>query len=101
MEHGFGTEPMIELLCVAEAYRNRGLGTQLIAHVETVLFPDTDNIYLTVSDINPQAQRLYARLGYSQVGAMPNWNLEEQTEFIYRKTRRPIQAAMRARSPER
>ena len=45
-----------------------------------------------VSDINPGAIRLYNRLGYSQVGAWPNFNLEGQTEFLLRKSRRPVQA---------
>lgn len=91
MNHGIGFEPMIEYLCVEEIWRNQGIGTKLIEHFEEVQFPDADNLYLFVSDINPDAIRLYVRLGYYQVAAMPNFNLIGQTEFLHRKSRRPRQ----------
>jgi ribosomal protein S18 acetylase RimI-like enzyme len=91
LAHGIGFEPMIEYLCVEEEFRNTGVGTKLIDYFETVLFPDSDNLYLFVSDINPAAARLYVRLGYLPIGALPNFNLESQTEFLHRKSRRPRQ----------
>jgi [ribosomal protein S18]-alanine N-acetyltransferase len=94
-ENGIGFEPMIEFLCVDQRFRGKGIGTRLIAFFEEELFPDADNLYLFVSDINPNAMRLYVRQGYSQVGALPNFDLEMQTEFLYRKTRRPRQARYR------
>ena len=92
MEHGIGFEPMIEYLCTSPKHRSQGIGSQLINHFEQSLFPESDNLYMFVSDINPNAIRLYNRLGYQQVGAWPNFNLEGQTEFLLRKSRRPIQA---------
>jgi ribosomal protein S18 acetylase RimI-like enzyme len=92
MEHGIGFEPMIEYLCTSPEHRSQGIGSQLINHFEQSLFPESDNLYMFVSDINPNAIRLYNRLGYQQVGAWPNFNLEGQTEFLLRKSRRPIQA---------
>ena len=92
MGHGIGFEPMIEYLCIDERFRAQGIGSQLIKHFEEELFPEADNLYMFVSDINPGAIRLYNRLGYSQVGAWPNFNLEGQTEFLLRKSRRPVQA---------
>jgi ribosomal protein S18 acetylase RimI-like enzyme len=89
---GIGFEPMIEYLCVQEQFRGRGIGTNLVGFFEEELFPEADNLYLFVSDINPQAIRLYVRLGYLPVGALPNFNLEGQTEFLHRKSRRPVQA---------
>jgi ribosomal protein S18 acetylase RimI-like enzyme len=91
-ENGVGFEPIIEFLCVDEHFRSRGIGTKLISFFEEQLFPGADNLFLFVSDINPKAIRLYVRLGYAQVGALPNFNLEMQTEFLYRKSRRPRQA---------
>lgn len=93
---GVGFEPLIEFICVDQEHRSKGIGTQLIEYFEDHLFPDADNLYLFVSDINPKAIRLYVRLGYVQVGALPNFNLETQTEFLYRKARRPRQAAQAA-----
>ena len=88
---GIGFEPLIEYLCVREDSRGTGVGTELIKYFESVLFPEADNLYLFVSDINPRAMALYTRLGYVQVGALPNFNLVGQTEFLHRKTRRPKQ----------
>lgn len=98
MAQGIDFEPMVEYLCVDEAARNCGVGTRLIQHFEEVLFPEADNLYLFVSDINPHAIRLYIRLGYLQVGAFTNFNLEAQTEFLHRKTRRSRQEAARLSS---
>jgi len=91
MAFGIGFEPMIEYLCVRDGLRGSGIGTALIRHFEEVLFPDADNLYLFVSDINPKAIALYTRLGYLQVGTLPNFNLVGQTEFLHRKSRRPKQ----------
>ena len=92
MANGIGFEPMIEYLCVREDFRGRGIATKLIKHFEEFLFPNADNLYLFVSDINPRAIELYVRLGYLQIGALPNFNLVGQTEFLHRKSRRPRQA---------
>ncbi|ASW55791.1 N-acetyltransferase [Plantactinospora sp. KBS50] len=89
LENGVGFEPLIEYLCVGEAARNRGVGSGLIDFFERKLYPESANLYLFVSDLNPNAQRLYLRLGYVPVGALPNYNLITQTEFLFRKTRGP------------
>jgi D-amino-acid oxidase len=91
MEYGIGSEPMVEYVCVHHNYRGYGLGTDLMRFFEEKLFPHSANMYLFVSDINPKAASLYKRLGYEQVGALPNYNLLKQTEFLFRKTRRPKQ----------
>jgi ribosomal protein S18 acetylase RimI-like enzyme len=94
--YGIGFEPIIEYLCVDPRFRSKGIGTKLIDFFEQELFPEADNLYMFVSDINPRAMALYATLGYASVGAFPNFNLETQTEFLFRKARRPRQAAPRA-----
>jgi predicted GNAT family acetyltransferase len=96
LKNGIGFEPMIEYLCVHQDFRNAGIGTTLISYFEDELFPDADNLYMFVSDINPDAMRLYVRLGYAQVGALPNFNLPTQTEFLHRKSRRARQVRQSA-----
>jgi ribosomal protein S18 acetylase RimI-like enzyme len=91
MQYGIGLEPLAEYVCIDSESRNKGVGTGLMEHFESTLYPDARNLYLFVSDINPNAQRLYLRLGYLPVGAIPNYNLEMQTEFLFRKTRGPKQ----------
>lgn len=88
---GIGSEPLLEFLCVNESGRNLGIGSALMAMFEDILFPNADNLYLFVSDINPDAVRLYERLGYRRIGELPDFNLVGQTEYFYRKTRRPRQ----------
>jgi ribosomal protein S18 acetylase RimI-like enzyme len=89
MEHGVSMAPLMEYLCVTSTRRDLGVGTSLVAFFEHELFPEAPNLFLFVSDINPSAARLYTRLGYLPVGALPDYNYESQTEFMFRKTRRP------------
>lgn len=93
---GISSEPLLEYLCIDAEYRGQGVGSELISYFEDVLFPEADNLYLFVSDINPEAIRLYVRLGYLCVGALPNYNITSQTEFLHRKSRRPKQARHQA-----
>src|SRR6185503_7404872 len=88
---GVEGEPLLEYICVKPQYRSMGVGTKMIRYVEEKVFPDEDNIYLFVSDINPRAIALYKRVGYEQVGELKNYNLWGQTEYIFRKFRRPRQ----------
>ena len=89
LAEGIEFEPLIVFLCVAEDHRDQGIGTSLLNYFEEY-FSKAANLYLFVSDVNPGAQRLYQRLGYLPVGALPNFNLAGQTEFLYRKTRRVL-----------
>jgi len=88
---GMEGEPLLEYICVAPEHRCLGIGTILMKYIEDTLYPNADNLYLFVSDINPRAMVLYERIGYKEVGQFPNYNLWGQTEFLYRKFRRPRQ----------
>jgi aspartate/methionine/tyrosine aminotransferase/GNAT superfamily N-acetyltransferase len=92
---GIEGEPLLEYICVDSAYRNCGIGTRMLQFVEEELFPRADNLYLFVSDINPRAIALYERAGYVRVGELPDYNLFAQTEYLYRKSRRPRQERFR------
>jgi len=84
---GISFEPLIEYLCVEESERSKGLGKLLIKHFEEQLFPQSKNLYMFVSDINPRAMALYEKLGYVKIGTWDNYNIVGQTEFLMRKTR--------------
>jgi [ribosomal protein S18]-alanine N-acetyltransferase len=88
---GMEGEPLLEYICLHEDYRGKGVGTQLLHIFETELFPHADNLYLFVSDINPRAINMYEKNGYVKVGTLPDYNLVGQTEYLYRKYRRPRQ----------
>lgn len=92
---GMEGEPLLEYICIDSRYRSQGLGSRFIEFLEEELFPEADNIYLFVSDINPRAMSLYERLGYVCTGELHNYNLYAQTEYLYRKFRRPRQERFR------
>lgn len=91
MAHGIGFEPIVEYICTVPGSRGKGVGTTLLRFVDQELFREADNLYLFVSDINPDAARLYIRFGFQPIGILPDYNLPGQTEFLYRKTRGPKQ----------
>jgi aspartate/methionine/tyrosine aminotransferase len=83
---GIEGEPLLEYVCIDQEYRGNHIGRDLIALIERACAEKRDqNIYLFVSDFNVDAIRLYERLEYSKVGAIPDYNVYGQTEYLYRK----------------
>lgn len=80
----------LQSLCVAPEWRAKGIGTQLIAYAEVRIFRDFPNVFICVSSFNPDARKLYERLGYELVGEMPNYIVAGHSEFLLRKTIAPI-----------
>lgn len=80
----------IQTVCVAPAFRGRGVGTALVAHAEERAFRESPNVFLCVSSFNPGARRLYERLGYAYVGELTDYLVAGHSELLYRKTRGPI-----------
>lgn len=84
--NGIEGEPLLEYVCVNQEDRGKHIGCDLIACIEKACREKGDqNIYLFVSDFNVGAIRLYDRLGYRRVGAIPDYNVYGQTEYLYRK----------------
>ena len=76
-------------LAVRADYRNRGMGTRLMAVAEERIFRESPNVFLCVSSFNPAAKRFYERLGYRQVGELSELIVAGHSEFLMRKTRGP------------
>jgi ribosomal protein S18 acetylase RimI-like enzyme len=58
----------ITQLCVAQAYRGRGLGRELLVRsAQSLLDAGFDAITLTVTEGNDPAVRLYERFGFTQL----------------------------------
>jgi ribosomal protein S18 acetylase RimI-like enzyme/dienelactone hydrolase len=75
-----GTCPDIEDLLVHEAYRSRGIGTQILREAERLaLARGFHRIGLSVDERNPKAQALYERLGYHDAGLGPH---HERGEYV-------------------
>lgn len=82
----------LKLLVVDPALRSRGIGRRLMAHWERTSLRRFKNLYLCVSDFNPRARRFYKRLGFSEVGRLPDLVRRGCGEILMRKTCGPRRA---------
>ena len=81
----------LQSVAVREDHRGRGLGTALIEHAERRIFRDQPNVFILVSSFNPDARRLYERLGYQTVGELTDYIIRGHSEILLRKTIGPLQ----------
>ena len=79
----------IALFAVAAGHRRRGVGRRLLEHAESLAFAVTSNVFLFVSSFNERAQAFYRRMGYRQVGDVPDLLVAGHSELLLRKTRGP------------
>lgn len=80
----------VQTVCVAAEARGRGIGTELVRFAEERIFRESPNVFLCVSSFNPDARRLYERLGYVLVGELTDYIVRGHAELLYRKTIGPI-----------
>ena len=81
----FHSFPYLHILAIKEEYRGRGIGTALIEYLEDIVLKNADKIFLVVADFNPKAKRFYEKIGYRQVGEIPNLYREGITEYLMMK----------------
>ncbi len=79
----------LELLGVADWARGKGLGRQLLAHIETLVFARAQNLFACVSDFNEQGRHFYGKQGYQEIGPIPNLLIQDSAEILLRKTSKP------------
>lgn len=77
----------LQTVCVHPGQRGRGHGARLIAHAEARIFQESPNVFMCVSTFNPDAKRLYERLGYTVVGELSDYIVRGHGEVLLRKTR--------------
>jgi [ribosomal protein S18]-alanine N-acetyltransferase len=76
----------LELLGVAVWARQKGVGGQLLKHLEGLVFQRTKNLFACVSDFNEPARAFYKKQGYLEIGPMPNFLIPGSAEILIRKT---------------
>jgi ribosomal-protein-alanine N-acetyltransferase len=77
----------IQSICVVAEARGRGVGAAAIAWAEERIFRDSPNAFICVSSFNPDARRLYERLGYTLVGTLTGFIVDGHDELLLRKRR--------------
>ncbi|MGQ0549222.1 MAG: GNAT family N-acetyltransferase [Armatimonadota bacterium] len=90
LEGTFHHSGYVRWIAVSPHARARGVGRRLMRYAEDRIFRKGPNVFLLVSAFNRGAQAFYRRLGYAQVGAIPDYLVPGITERLFRKTRRPI-----------
>lgn len=80
----------IQTICVAADTRGAGIGRLLMEHAESRIFRESPNVFLFVSDFNAPARAFYEKLGYRQVGVLPDFLIAGRSELLMRKSRGPI-----------
>jgi ribosomal protein S18 acetylase RimI-like enzyme len=84
MFHSF---PYLHIVAVKQESRKHGIGKKLLKFFEDICFKDHTKLFLVVADFNPDAKVLYERIGYIEVGAIPNLYREGITEYLMMKVR--------------
>ena len=79
----------LELLGVADRVRGKGVGKQLLHHVESLVFGRAKNLFACVSDFNTVAREFYKKQGYQEIGPIPNFLIPGSAELLLRKTAGP------------
>ncbi len=81
---GMVGQPYVAVVAVAPEARGAGVGARLLAFAEA-RYPEARHIFLCVTNFNTGARRLYERVGYRQVGEIPDYSGPGYSELIMHK----------------
>jgi GNAT superfamily N-acetyltransferase len=84
-EGTFAAGGYLRLIAVAPGAGLRGFGSALLEEVERQVSGRSRNLFLLVSDFNQDAQRFYARRGYTPAGRLAGFVRPDIDELIYWK----------------
>ncbi|MFO7692640.1 MAG: N-acetyltransferase [Vicinamibacterales bacterium] len=79
---GVAGAPYIVSIAVDPAFRSRGIGAALVAHVERAFAGRSRHLFLCVSSFNPRARRFYERLGFEAVGTLRAFLIDQADEIL-------------------
>jgi ribosomal protein S18 acetylase RimI-like enzyme len=83
----FHSSPYLHIIAVNKESRKQGIGKRLLNFFEGICFKEHTKIFLVVADFNLDAKMLYERIGYVEVGNVPNLYREGINEHIMMKLR--------------
>jgi ribosomal protein S18 acetylase RimI-like enzyme len=81
----FGMHGYLHIIAIKEKHRNQGIGSELIKHCENSISEEDDKLLLLVAEFNRKAKMLYERMGYKQVGLLPDFYKEGIDECLMMK----------------
>jgi ribosomal protein S18 acetylase RimI-like enzyme len=81
----FGRSAYLRMIAIDPGRRSRGLGAHLMRAFEAVAMTEGADAFLLVSDFNDAAQRFYRRLGYVEVGRLPDYVTPGVAELLFWK----------------
>lgn len=81
LEGSFHAYPYLHIIAIKEQYRSLGIGTKIIEHVENIFAEKYPKCFLVVADFNPKAQKLYKKIGYVEIGRIPDLYKKGVTEI--------------------
>ncbi len=81
----FDRSGYVELVGVRPGERRQGVGRALMEFAERRTLAQSVDLFLLVSDFNVEAQQFYEKLGFRQVGALPDYVVSGVTELVYWK----------------
>lgn len=90
LEGIFHSFPYLHIVAVKKESRKHGIGKKLLKFFEDICFKDHSKLFLVVADFNPDAKMLYERIGYNEVGTIPNLYRDGITEHLMMKLREVI-----------
>jgi ribosomal protein S18 acetylase RimI-like enzyme len=85
----FGRSAYLRLIGVHPDYASKGIGSQLLTHIEQEVQAYSSELFLLVADFNTDAQRFYQRHGYTQVGAIDGYVIPGVVELLFWRRLRP------------
>jgi len=82
LKHDFFGYGFIRLLYIGNEFRRKGLGSQLLQHMESIC--TTSKLFTSTNESNKPAQLLLKNLGYAQSGVIHNLDPGDP-EIVYFK----------------
>ena len=76
----------IQSICIDPGKRGQGIGFALLKFCEGRIFQTSPNVFMCVSSFNTKAAKLYADLGYKEIGELKDFIVRGHSEILLRKT---------------
>jgi len=75
----------IQSVAVIPGLRNQGIGRKLLKLAEKRIFRELSNVFVCVSSFNPEAKKMYLKLGYEIIGELKDFIINGHSEILMRK----------------